>query len=247
MNEFFRGMLAIVPLALGGVSYGLALGVLSQSQGFSPMDMFLMGGLVFAGSSQIAAVTNFDGQSALWAAVIAAAVLNLRYVGILASMPPVFGKIDWPRKLLGIHLTADENWALTLSQRQQGAAAGYGFHMGAALTLLCGWLASTVAGNLLGQTFPSWTEAAVGFTFTAAFIAMTVAMVNLRGADPLVRNIRKAVPVIVSFCSMLVLVRIEPIADFAILLASALGVLTAFVPLFAVSGANDGQGSDSDA
>ena len=57
MNEFFRGMLAIVPLALGGVSYGLALGVLSQSQGFSPMDMFLMGGLVFAGSSQIAVGT----------------------------------------------------------------------------------------------------------------------------------------------------------------------------------------------
>ena len=56
--------------------------------------------------------------------MFAAAVLNLRYIGIMATMPLHFKQGVMVTRLLGIHLTADENWAQTLTARQSDAKVG---------------------------------------------------------------------------------------------------------------------------
>ena len=158
-----RGAVEILPLAFSAAAYGLAFGVFSAEAGFSAAEITLMSITVFAGTSQIAAVDSFSASQAIWGSVLAAAVLNLRYIGIMATMPSILNKAPWVTRLLAIHLTADENWAQTLTARQSDAKVGVSYHVGAGGTLLVFWIVATCLGNLLGAALPAWSSAAVGF------------------------------------------------------------------------------------
>ena len=72
---------------------------------------------VHAGSSQIVAVEQFSACSAVLGAALAGAALNLRYIGIIASLSELLSSLPLKIKLLAIHVTGDENWALTMSEQ----------------------------------------------------------------------------------------------------------------------------------
>lgn len=225
-----RGALEILPLAFSAAAYGLAFGVFSAEAGFSAIEITLMSITVFAGTSQIAAVDSFNTSQAIWGSVLAAAVLNLRYIGIMATMPSILVNARWLPRLLAIHLTADENWAQTLTAKQQDPSIGIVYHMGAGATLLLFWIVATCVGNVLGSTLPTWSSAAVGFTFTAAFIGMLTGMVQLPTGTRLVDTVRVILPIFVTFASTLWLAQLERFADYSILLASGIGLVVAFLP-----------------
>jgi len=79
-----QGAVAILPLAIGVVIYGFALGLLAAQIGFPWWSVGLMSLAVHAGSSQIVAVEQFSASSAVLGAALAGAALNLRYMGIIA-------------------------------------------------------------------------------------------------------------------------------------------------------------------
>ena len=220
----------ILPLAFSAAAYGLAFGVFSAEVGFSAVEITLMSVTVFAGTSQIAAVDSFSTSQAIWGSVLAAAVLNLRYIGIMATMPPILAKSPWLTRLLAIHLTADENWAQTLTARQKDDTVGVAYHLGAGGTLLAFWIVATCLGNLLGAALPAWSSAAVGFTFTAAFIGMLAGMVQLPSGTSLLRAVQTIVPIFVTFTATLWLAHAPIFSDYAILIASGLGLFTSFLP-----------------
>ncbi len=169
-----RGAIAILPFALGAAIYGFAFGVVAAQAGFAWWAVALMSASVFAGSSQIVAVDRFAADGLVLGAAVAGMALNLRYLGILASLHDVLGAAPLARRLLSIHLTSDENWALTMAMRSQGAGAG--FLLGSGLVLLVVWTAATALGALAGQAVPELGALGIGFAFTAAFIAMARAL-----------------------------------------------------------------------
>ena len=231
-----RGAVEILPLAFSAAAYGLAFGVFSAEAGFSAAEITLMSITVFAGTSQIAAVDSFSASQAIWGSVLAAAVLNLRYVGIMATMPSILKKAPWFTRLPAIHLTADENWAQTLTARQSDEKVGVAYHVGAGATLLAFWIVATFLGNLLGAALPAWSSAAVGFTFTAAFIGMLASMLRLPPGTSLVRACKTIVPIFVTFLATLWLAQFPVVADYAILIASGTGLFVAFSPGLASKG-----------
>lgn len=170
--EAINGARAIVPLAIGVAVYGLAFGLLASQTGFTWMETGLMGMLVFAGSSQIVAVERLAAGAGVAAAVIAGIALNLRLLLITASIRGFFAKRPLWQRLLGAHLSTDENWALTLARRSQGENVGYWFLIGAGAILALTWVFAGVFGVVFASRIPDPQTYALDFAFAAAFIAI---------------------------------------------------------------------------
>lgn len=167
-----HGALSILPLAAGASLYGFAFGLLAAQVGFPWWGITLMSGAVHAGSSQIVAVEQFSGPSAVLGAALAGAALNLRYIGIVASLSDLLSGLSLRMKLLAIHITGDENWALTMAERAKDPKIGPEFLIGSGIVMITVWTASTTLGAVAGATLPNLEQFGLGFAFTAAFIAM---------------------------------------------------------------------------
>lgn len=167
-----HGAIAILPLALGAAIYGFAFGLLAAQVGFPWWGVGLMSATVHAGSSQIVAVEQFASTQTVVGAALAGAALNLRYIGIVASLSDVLAGLSLKTKLLAIHITGDENWALTMTERAKSPDVGAAFLMGSGIVMITVWTASTTAGAVVGAVLPDLERFGLGFAFTAAFIAM---------------------------------------------------------------------------
>lgn len=167
-----HGAFAILPLALGAAVYGFAFGLLAAQVGFPWWGVGLMSAAVHAGSSQIVAVEQFASTQTVLGAALAGAALNLRYIGIVASLSEVLAGLSLKTKILAIHITGDENWALTMAERAKSPDVGASFLLGSGVVMISVWTASTTAGAVVGAVLPDLERFGLGFAFTAAFIAM---------------------------------------------------------------------------
>ncbi|MEO1189078.1 MAG: AzlC family ABC transporter permease [Pseudomonadota bacterium] len=210
-----NGFLSILPLAAGAALYGFAFGVLAAQLGFPWWGVALMGGLVNAGSSQIVAVEQFASQEFVAGAVLAGAALNLRYLGVVASLAVVLKDIPFRVRLIAIHITGDENWALTMAHRAKNPDIGASFLIGSGVAMIAVWVISTTAGAAIGGAIPNLEEYGLGFAFTAAFIAMARAMWTGR---------RNFAPWAATFAVTLALVEMDIGGAYAIVLGSLVGV-----------------------
>lgn len=167
-----HGAIAILPLALGAAIYGFAFGLLAAQVGFPWWGVGLMSAAVHAGSSQIVAVEQFASTQTVVGAALAGAALNLRYIGIIASLSEILAGLPLKAKLLAIHITGDENWALTMAERAKSSDVGSAFLIGSGFVMITVWTTSTTAGAIVGAVLPDLERFGLGFAFTAAFIAM---------------------------------------------------------------------------
>ncbi|MBB3992756.1 putative branched-subunit amino acid permease [Sulfitobacter undariae] len=174
-----------------------------------------MSSIVHAGSSQIVAVEQFAGTSAVVGAAFAGAALNLRYIGIVASLSDILSGLSLRMKLLAIHITGDENWALTMAERAKNPAVGASFLIGSGLVMISVWTVSTTLGAVAGSTLPNLEQFGLGFAFTAAFIAM---------ARGLWRGPANLVPWIISFAVTIGVVTLGAPKAYAIVAGAICGL-----------------------
>jgi len=171
-RDFWSGAREITPLALGVAIYGLAFGLLAAQAGLSALEVGTMGGIVFAGGSQILATQRLLAGAGAAAAAVAGVILNLRLMLITASIREVYAGRSWWQIALGAHLTTDENCALMLSERAKGRDLGYWYLMGGGACLLVVWCLATVTGVVFAAAIPEPKALGMDFAFTAAFIAI---------------------------------------------------------------------------
>lgn len=214
------GFLSILPLAAGAALYGFAFGVLAAQIGFPWWGIALMSGFVHAGSSQIVAVEQFASGEFVFGAVVAGVALNLRYFGIVASLAEVLKDLPFRMRLIAIHLTGDENWALTMARRANDPDVGAPFLLGSGLTMISVWVTSTSLGALLGQSIPDLERYGLGFAFTAAFVAMARAM--WKGSQNII-------PWVITFITTVILVQASVGSAYAILAGSIVGAIVAVI------------------
>lgn len=171
-HQFWLGLRDVSPLAIGVAVYGLAFGLLAAQAGMSELQVGAMGGLVFAGSSQIIAVERLTAGASATAAIIAGLALNLRLILITASIRDIYHGLPWWRVILGAHFASDENWALLLARRARGQEAGYWYLVGAGVGLMVTWICASVAGVAFASAIPEPRALGMDFAFAAAFIAI---------------------------------------------------------------------------
>lgn len=171
MNTFRQGAVANLPVAASVAAYGSVLGVLAAKQQITWQTLLAMNLSVFAGSAQFVMVEMWLPPLPVLEMVLGVTVINMRYLLIGASLRPLFaGRPLW-QKALGMHLVADENWAVTMAAHQRGRAS-IGYLLGGGACLLTVWCLGTLAGHRLGGFIRHPETFGLDFAFVAVFTAL---------------------------------------------------------------------------
>lgn len=140
------GLRAGVPFAIAGGLLAVSFGVVAQDAGLSQVAAIAMSAIVYAGSSQFAAIAIFGQGGAVGAAIVAAALMNSRFLAMGIALAPSLPGRAWWRALQG-QATVDASWAM--------AARGDGTFdramlFGSSAIQYVAWVGGTVLGAFGG-------------------------------------------------------------------------------------------------
>ena len=167
------GARRMLPVALGVCVYGLAFGVLARQAGLSVLEVFLMSGLVYAGSSQLIVLSLWTTPLPIGMIVLTTLVVNARNVLLGAALSPWFLRLPAAKMYTTCFFLSDENWALTMGEFERGGHDG-AFLLGSGLVLYGTWVGSTVLGRTLGSVIQNPAQWGLDFAFSAVFLALLV-------------------------------------------------------------------------
>lgn len=180
--EFGRGILAVLPLLLGVVPFGMIYGVLALQAGIQSAPAQAMSAILFAGSAQFVTTQLFAGGTPVVVIVLTALIVNLRHALYSASVAPLIHHLSPSWKGLLAYLLTDEAYAAAITRYNRDGIEVYThwFFLGAGLGLWTSWQLSTALGIFLGAQVPAaW---ALDFTLALTFIALMVPALKDRPA-----------------------------------------------------------------
>ena len=105
-------MLDSAAVAPGIAAWGLMTGVAMVKSGMSTFEACMMGMLVYAGSSQLAAVPLIAAGAPMWVILATAFCVNLRFMVFSAHLRPYAMHFPRWRRMLYGYLTADMSYVL---------------------------------------------------------------------------------------------------------------------------------------
>jgi predicted branched-subunit amino acid permease len=217
-------------VAPGIAAWGLMTGVAMVKSGMSTIEALLMGLIVFAGSSQLAAIPLLLAGAPMWIILATAFCVNLRFVVFSAHMRSYVMHLPrWQRMVTG-YLTADLTYVLFVKRFPKpapdvaGRAAQMAYLAGNGGINWFSWTSSSVVGVVLANFIP--TEWGLGFAGILALVGMLCSLASSRlrwvsagiaGAAgvaafalPLKLNILVAIAVAVALCLLLETRRVGP-------------------------------------
>jgi 4-azaleucine resistance transporter AzlC len=171
------GIRAGLPIALGPLLFGISFGLLAKSAGMGSSASIVFSATTFAGSAQFAAVSVLGAGGSVVAAVVAAALLNGRYVPMSFAAAGVF-RGGWWRRLLEAQLIVDESWALA----SRGGRFRREVLIGAGLLIYVLWIGGTVIGTFAGDRLGKPTDYGLDAAFAALFLGLAVPTLRHRRA-----------------------------------------------------------------
>ncbi|SIQ26636.1 AzlC family ABC transporter permease [Bosea sp. TND4EK4] len=173
-DDIRRGLSDIWPAAVAAAPIGLLFGAVAASKGLSPLEVFLMSAMVFAGGAQFAAIELWANPAPIAALVFSTLLINARHVLMGASLAPKLQGFGRWQKLLGLYYMADENWALAEKRaRTHRLTPAYWFAM--VIPFVLGWLINSTLGAAIGAVLGDPKRLGADFAFTALFIALVAA------------------------------------------------------------------------
>ncbi|HEY6760966.1 MAG TPA: AzlC family ABC transporter permease [Baekduia sp.] len=164
------------PLAVAVGGFGITYGVLARQAGFTSAATIVFSIVTFAGSAQFAAVSIVrDGGTAL-AAIVAALLLNARYLPIGLSVAPWLRGRPLTRAAQG-QITVDESWAVS---HVGGGRYDPRLLVGAGATIWAAWVVCSTAGVLAGSVLGDPETLGLDAAFPALFLALLAGQVRER-------------------------------------------------------------------
>jgi 4-azaleucine resistance transporter AzlC len=171
-----HGVRAALPLAVAPLLFGASFGLLAVDAGFGAVGAVVMSATTFAGSAQFAAASILEDAGGAVAAIVAALLLNARYVPLSLAVASIFPG-SRRRRLLESQLIVDESWALA----GRSGRFEYGILAGAGLLLYVLWVGGTALGTAVGDLLD---PEAIGLdaAFPALFLALLAPYLRTRRA-----------------------------------------------------------------
>ena len=175
LEEIRKGALANLPVGASVAAYGSVLGMLAAQKGLTWTQLLAMNLSIFAGSAQFVMVEMWQPPLPLVEVTLAVLAINLRYLLIGASLQPIIAGSSLVRRLIFIHIVADEKWEVTIDAHRRGAASTEYLLVGG-LCLTLAWSAGTLGGHGLGGLIAHPEAYALDFAFLAVFTALAVSL-----------------------------------------------------------------------
>jgi branched chain amino acid efflux pump len=167
-RSYRHGVTASLPLSVAVFGFGVSYGVLALSVGMGSLAPVVMSAATFAGSAQFAAASVLGGGGSAATAILAALMLNARYLPLGVTVAPWLEGGFWSR-LLHAHLMVDESWAI--ASEGQGRwnprvllAAGAGIWVA--------WVLGTAIGVIFGDALGDPSTLGLDAAFPALFLAL---------------------------------------------------------------------------
>lgn len=182
--EFRVGAREMAAVAPGLAAWGLMTGVSMADSGMGMAAVVLMAVLVFAGSSQLAAVPLIVGGAPMWVVLATSFCVNLRFVVFSAHLRPYMMHLRFWRRIFLGYFMADLNY-VRLTQRfpqpasdPAGQAARDAYMLGGGAMAWTSWVVPSLIGIALAESIPvTW---GLGFAGILALVGITCSMVSSR-------------------------------------------------------------------
>jgi predicted branched-subunit amino acid permease len=174
-------MLLVAP---GLAAWGLMSGVAMVKSGMSLLEAVAMTLLVYAGSSQLAAIPLIAVGAPMALILAAGFCVNLRFVVFSAHMRNYLMHLPLRRRLLLGYLTADQAYVMftrRFPQPPQGTdekQAQQAFLAGGCVTNWCSWQLASLLGIVLAHSVP--THWGLGFAGILALLGMACSLASTR-------------------------------------------------------------------
>lgn len=177
VHHLLHGARTALPLLPGIAPFGLVTGITAVESGLSTTIAVTMSALIFAGASQLAAISLMSAGAAPLVVLATIWVINLRFAMYSASLAPHFSHLGPLRKLLAGYLLVDQSYALSIVRfGNMPLAARLPYYLGIGIAIWPAWVGATLLGALLGTGVPdAWS---LEFTMPLVFLSMLVAAVR---------------------------------------------------------------------
>lgn len=175
-TTYVEGARRAWPLAVAVGGFGITYGVLARQAGFTSVATIVFSIVTFAGSAQFAAVSIVrDGGTAV-AAIVAALLLNARYLPIGLSIAPWLPGRPLTRAAQG-QVAVDESWAVS---HVGGGRYDPRLLVGAGATIWAAWVVCSTAGVLAGSVLGDPETLGLDAAFPALFLALLAGQIRER-------------------------------------------------------------------
>ena len=174
-----RGARDSVAVIVAYLPFCLTIGVAMADSGVPPLVAWASSPLLFGGAGQLVAVQLLGAGAGAAVTVLAALVVNARFLLYSAALAPHVA--DWPRRarLVASHLLADPVYALAAARFAGPGGGGtprerLAYYTGVGVTLWCAWSLLTGLGMLLAGVLPADLplDAAAPLTFLLLLLPM---------------------------------------------------------------------------
>jgi len=221
--EFRVGASELAAVAPGIAAWGLMTGVAMAKSGMSLIEVLLMAILVFAGSSQLAALPLIVAGAPMWVILATSFCVNLRFMVFSAHLRPyVMHQSLWQRLFYG-YAMADLNYVLFTKRfphpsSDRAVIKGQeAYWIGSCGVSWVSWVSASLLGIALANSIPlSWGLAFAGILALLG-IMCSLATTRLRAVSagvagaaavatfalPLKLNILVAIAAAVAVCLLL--------------------------------------------
>ncbi|MEZ8104909.1 AzlC family ABC transporter permease [Vibrio cortegadensis] len=187
---FLQGMVAMIPLSIAVLPWGLLAGSFAIDIGLHPLEGQALSAILFAGSAQLVAMGMIKAGAGLTTMLLTTFFITSRHFLYSVSMRSKISPLPLRWRLsLGFLLT-DELFAVCGHQTDKQFNRWYA--LGAGLSFYLFWNLATFAGIVAGSYIPALNELGLEFAVAATFIAIVI---------PTIKNI----PILVSVLGALVL------------------------------------------
>ena len=163
-----------LPFAAAGFMVAISFGISARAAGMPGLAAIVMSAVVYAGAAQFAAVAILSQGGSVAAAVLAAVLMNARYLAMGLSIGPSLkgGRV---RRALEGQTVVDASWAL--ANRGDGRFDRHTL-FGSSAAQYVTWLTGTTVGVLAGSALPDPEALGIDVVFPAFFLALLVGELN---------------------------------------------------------------------
>jgi predicted branched-subunit amino acid permease len=179
---FREGIQSSSGVAPGIAAWGLMTGVAMIKSGMSVVEAVAMTLLVYAGSSQLAAIPLIIAGAPAWVVWATAFCVNLRFVVFSLHLRDYLMHLPRWRRLANGFLTADMSYALFTrrypepAQDAQGRLAQEAFLAGNYFLTWCSWSGASVVGIAVGNLIPA--DWGLGFAGVLCLVGIVCSLAN---------------------------------------------------------------------
>lgn len=166
--RFREGLRVGVPFAVAGGLLATSFGVVAQEVGWSALAAIVMSVVVFAGSAQFAALAIIGQGGSAAAAIVAAALMNSRFLPMGVAIGPSLPGGPLKRAAQG-QAIVDASWAL--ANRGDGTFDRW-ILLGSTAAQYVGWTLGTILGAVGGELLGDPKALGLDAIYPAFFVAL---------------------------------------------------------------------------